>query len=142
MKKIQTLKQLASQFPIPREILDCQNRADTGDDYELRSRELRAFLLNCTVGLDVGYSVTFTFEERPYGLCRHLEVSVGNGIPEREAMQLLLDEFGFQGPLGRCIVWEEKFGKDHLSVNVVEALDPKCEAFKYAVAQHRVPVPA
>lgn len=72
-----------------------------------------------------GYLVTFTMEEqRPGVICRHLSVSVRNGLPNPKVLHVLASEFGFVNELGGLIVWQESYkGSDVVAINLLEPFD-------------------
>lgn len=54
----------------------------------------------------VGYRVVFSMEQQKIGLCRQLSISVNtsNRIPSMDAVQMIMNEFGFEHPLEKCIL--------------------------------------
>lgn len=72
------------------------------------------------------YRCSFTFEEQPAGLMRHISVSTRKGkIPHLEVMKMVLPAFGFTGiPMQRPgRVWNEEFEPGWFAINVVEMVD-------------------
>jgi hypothetical protein len=72
-------------------------------------------------------SVTYTHDEQPPCMCKHLSASVNKKgeLPTPEMMQLIMSLFGFNTPyyvivkLG--LKWNEKFGKETCkAINVIE----------------------
>jgi len=68
-----------------------------------------------------------TIEEKPgLGMCRHLSMSINRPgrIPNPIAVDMVIEEFGFENPLYRCVVWVEGFGeKTFPAINVLEPVD-------------------
>lgn len=48
-----------------------------------------------TMRIPVGFLVSFSIEEHPIGLARHISVSSQRGTPSREAVNMIMHEFGF-----------------------------------------------
>ena len=83
-----------------------------------------------TIDIPTAYAVTYTHEEQPAGMCKHLSISVHTKgrFPHPEAVQMLMNEFGFTNNLYECAkagsIWEEKFGEEQQSaMNIVEPLN-------------------
>ena len=49
------------------------------------------------VAIPRGFRCVFSYEYQPSGLCRHLSVSIPDKYPHPEAVNLLMQEFGFEG---------------------------------------------
>lgn len=66
-----------------------------------------------------GYRCCISFEEQPAGLCRHLSVSVEEGLPNPIAFEELATLFGFSltAPSRR---WLEEYEPGHHAMNIVE----------------------
>jgi hypothetical protein len=80
--------------------------------------------IDYTVELPHGYHVTYTHEEQPSCVCRHISVSVedpkpGQG-PSPEACEMILQEFGFKNAMGRMPMWITKTDQSF----IVEAIEP------------------
>lgn len=59
------------------------------------------------------------------GLCRHLSMSVGQlgRVPNPIGLDMVVQEFGFDGALYQCIFWAEDFGgNDQKAFNVLEPI--------------------
>ncbi len=82
--------------------------------------------LSCQIPM--GYRVTFTIEEQPFGWCRHISISVdGTGWPNPVAVEAIMQEFGFS-TLDNC---EGSYlEKNVRAINVVELLNKKRKAKK------------
>lgn len=137
-KKIENLKRKVELVPIPSYILQLNSLPDeTPHEFVLRSRQVQAILSNCTITLG-DHVVTYTLEEQPFGLARHLSVhvdSIGTRV-SRMAIKVLMEEFGFRSSLGHCLVYEEAF-KRLTTVNVVESLEPSDSFWKMVRTQSR-----
>jgi hypothetical protein len=61
-----------------------------------------------TIEIPIGYHVVFSMSEQKLGIARELSVSINDSDKKisPEAMQLLLDEFGFDHPITECVVKE------------------------------------
>jgi len=73
------------------------------------------------------HRVTFSFEYQPFGLCRHLSVSVPRPgrAPRFEVVEIIAKEFGFhEFPPAVGRVWMEEFDPGHMAVNIVELVVP------------------
>jgi hypothetical protein len=75
--------------------------------------------------IEDGFRVCISFENQPMGLCRHLSVSVDTkvteGLPSREAVSVLMHEFGIK-PDRVIAGWTEEYEPGEWAVNVL-ALD-------------------
>ena len=81
-----------------------------------------------TMEIPMGYTATYTVEEQPMGLCRHLSVSVPNEkMPNPAAVQEIMSLFGFETVLGTKMktstaIWEEKYAPGFNAINILEKL--------------------
>ncbi len=68
-----------------------------------------------------GYRASFSFEEQPAGILRHLSVSVSTPgkLPSLEAFQIIAEEFGFTKD-GDGTTWMEEFAPGHHAVNILQ----------------------
>lgn len=60
------------------------------------------------------------------GRCRHLSMSINKKgrIPNPVALDMVMEEFGFDNPLYHCAIWVEHFGENTLvAINVLEPVD-------------------
>lgn len=80
---------------------------------------------NPTVILPIGYGVSFTIEEQPFGVSRHISISVDRPgmLPNVEAVNWILEEFGFVNRVGELYVFLEDIGSSEKAVNCLEPLD-------------------
>ncbi len=122
---IAKLREHAETNPLTPETLERLSRGFNPADPSTRpAPQLEQFIpLNFNVEIPWGFKVTFTMEQQPVGLVRHISVSVDapNRVPHPAAMQMLLEEFGFENPLGvEQQVYPEHYGKGLTSVNVLE----------------------
>jgi hypothetical protein len=135
-KKIEKLRTKAALFPFPTEVSAAMGRGFDGDD-QAESLQLKAILANCTIELEHGYAVTYAIEEQCFGVVRHLAVverSPGKS-PDRTALKLLMEEFGFDRPLGHCIVYP-----DGPTINIMEPLEPNDEGFRRELSKRTGPI--
>jgi hypothetical protein len=86
-----------------------------------------------TIDIPNGYSVTYTHEEQPGGVCRHMSVSVadapGRG-PNPHAVAMLMQEFGFKNAFGGAHMWLDEGELRAVIVNVLEPLDGNMQALR------------
>ena len=81
-----------------------------------------------TCVIPVGYRCVYSLEEQPFGVCRHLSISVlGEGAaPNEAAVEMLATEFGFRGGLeDMAHVWTEPFGAGKIAINLLQTKDAK-----------------
>ena len=76
------------------------------------------------ISLPVGFNVTYTVEEQPFGKARHISVSVDRPgkLPAPEAVDMILEEFGFRGRLMDKTPGVHFWVEAEKAINVVEAL--------------------
>lgn len=74
--------------------------------------------------LDFGYKVVYSIERHPGGQYRHLSVSVSEDkkLPSIQAVEMLMEEFGFTGPLSDCEKWLEDISSFRQAINVAELM--------------------
>lgn len=83
-----------------------------------------------TIDLPIGFAVTYTHEEQPGAVCRHMSVSVNGGPgvgPNPHAVSLLMQEFGFVNQLTGAFVYQDALRDGRLVINVIEPLDGDME---------------
>lgn len=79
---------------------------------------------NFTCELRMGFLVTFTVEQQPFGLSRHISVSVAKPEcwPPPSAVELIMAAFGFRGGVAEAVaVYSEDARR---AINVIELADP------------------
>jgi len=71
-----------------------------------------------------GFRVVFCIEEQNVGKVKHISISVDapNKLPNMEAVALIVDLFGIEGPITSHQIWTENIGPNHQAINIV-ALD-------------------
>jgi hypothetical protein len=79
--------------------------------------------------IPVGFKVVFSLEQHPqqdgsYVLARHLSVSVARHkrVPSIPAVQMIMDELGFEKPIAECIIDMEEIGKGEMAISVLESI--------------------
>ena len=86
-----------------------------------------------TIDLPIGYAVTYTHEEQPGAMCRHMSVSVdgapGTG-PNPHAVESIMAEFGFKNPLQQAFTYLDTLRDGRLVINVIEPLDGNMESLR------------
>ena len=78
------------------------------------------------------FRVVFSIEHHPMGWCRHMSISVPSDtkLPSVGAVQMIMEEFGFQTPIRNCHVRVEDTGdlERPRAVNIIEAMKDYKEA--------------
>lgn len=86
-----------------------------------------------TIDLPIGYAVTYTHEEQPGAICRHMSISVdgkpGTG-PSPHAVAMIMEEFGFKNPLSAAFTYLDTLRDGRLVINVIEPLDGNMESLR------------
>lgn len=75
-----------------------------------------------SVSLPVGYFVTYSHEHQPFGLARHISISVRHHgkMPAPVAVEMILQEFGMM-PLSAAVgVWIEDIEDGRKAINIVQ----------------------
>lgn len=125
-KEIETLKRKSEIVVLPKEISSLQMPANWRAVEDIRPMvdQLRAVLQNCTITLGE-FVITYTLEEHEFGVARHLSLRVEGPDyqPPRAAIKVLMEEFGFSQPIGRCIEYTESFPKGTPAIHVIEPLE-------------------
>jgi hypothetical protein len=69
------------------------------------------------------YRIVYSIEEQAIGLCRHLSVSLNETkyIADQNALNKILELFGFDGDISDCYVWIEELDNVN-AVNIVQPL--------------------
>ena len=87
-----------------------------------------------TIIIPANFKVVYSLEDQGkgidgkigLGLCRHLSMSVGiiGRVPNPIGLDMIVEEFGFNGPIYQCIFWAEEFGRDdQKAFNVLEPVN-------------------
>jgi hypothetical protein len=121
--KIEELIALAQAEPIT--LAELEDWSKGFDPENPRSRDgKRTLPLKFTIDLPVGFTVTYTHEQQPPGLARHLSVSVEGGkLPNIVAVDMILKEFGFRQTVATADrVWPENYGAGLTAINVLEVM--------------------
>lgn len=83
-----------------------------------------------TIDIPIGFAVTYTHEQQPGAVCRHMSVSVdgksGTG-PSPHAVGMLMEEFGFKNRFGEAFMHLDTLRDGRLVINVIEPLDGNME---------------
>ena len=86
-----------------------------------------------TIDLPLGYAVTYTHEEQPRAVCRHISISTdgqpGTG-PSPYAVSAIMTEFGFKNTLENAFTYLDTLRDGRLVVNVIEPLDGNMESLR------------
>jgi hypothetical protein len=70
-----------------------------------------------------GFRVVFSIEDQPAGMVRHLSISIPDGkgkCPSPEAVQIIGNEFGFEGSILQWSIWLEEEGI--IAVNAAQVI--------------------
>ena len=115
-QRILALRTAAEQSPFSLETLQLLG---PGDPFP------KELLVEHTMVIPMGFTVTFTYETQVAGLFKHLSMSVhlDRKLPRPTAVQTILEEFGFVNPLALCVAWPEDCGEGQLAINVMEPAD-------------------
>lgn len=82
-----------------------------------------------------GFKVIFSIEDQGsekkgerggLGKCRHLSMSINKKgrIPNPIAVDMVMEEFGFDNPFYHCAIWSEGFGGNtQIAINVLEPIN-------------------
>ncbi|HEY0203837.1 MAG TPA: hypothetical protein VGC15_06800 [Acetobacteraceae bacterium] len=118
MAAIQDLRARAAAQPL--DLAELVKAAETPDG----KARFMATLRNLSVRIPDCYSVTYSVEVQPCGLCRHMSVSVGtvpDGLmPHPGAVNILAGAFGFQGGIDSWMLWEEMTADGFRAMNVLQ----------------------
>lgn len=84
-------------------------------------RDMMAML---TIELPIGYHITYSHEQQPDGLCRHISVSVARAgrMPSTEAVEMILGAFGMTPIRTSVALWIEDIDADTKAINLVQPL--------------------
>lgn len=103
-----------------------EHRRKTGDAFNAMNEA-------ATIDIPLGYAVTYTHEEQPNAVCRHISVSVdgkpGTG-PSPHAVEMLMEEFGFRNRLDSAFTYLDTLRDGRLVINVIEPLDGRMESLR------------
>lgn len=86
-----------------------------------------------TIDIPLGFAVTYTHEEQPGAVCRHMSISVdgkrGTG-PNPAAVSMLMEEFGFKNKLGELYANVGELRDGRLVIDLIEPLDGNMESLR------------
>jgi hypothetical protein len=96
------------------------------DPEDPRTRTKSCYPLDQTLELPLGWKVTFSVEEQPFGWARHMSMSspAKGRVPHPVAVEWTMKALGFVRQLGACFVYPEKYEHGRIAINVLEPLDP------------------
>lgn len=124
-KAIAELRELAKAERLSREHLEKYSQGFDPNDPKTRKEGFLPIAMKYTICLPDGFTVTYTEEDQPIGMCRHLSVSVDadGKLPNPSAIEYLLYSFGFEHKLGvEQVVYPEEYGEGLTAVNVIERI--------------------
>jgi hypothetical protein len=86
----------------------------------------RQMMRTLSVELPVGYIVTYSHERQPFGLARHLSVSLDqpNKMPHPAALDMILDAFRMLPHDQSVRLWIEDVSATIKAINVVQPCRP------------------
>ena len=115
---ITDLVTLARLNPFDAAILQAASMTMTDIDLLRWRHKLDSF----TMGLPIGFTVTYTHEEHPCGLCEHINISVDGGkYPSTAAIAMICQAFGMFGPDHAAQLvhtWPEQY-EGRVSIHIV-----------------------
>jgi hypothetical protein len=83
-----------------------------------------------TIVVPLGWHITYTHEEQPGAVCRHMSVSVEGGRgPGPQGVAYLMHEFGFKNLFGKAFMYSDNV-PGCLIIHVVEPLDGDMEKLR------------
>lgn len=91
-----------------------------------------------TIDIPTGWTVSYMIEIHPRGtIMRRLRVSLDivEQVPPREAIVLLMEEFGFQEKIDACMMFEEERFAGVVALNVVEPINETMVEFTARMAR-------
>lgn len=86
---------------------------------------VRARNTDLNIYLPVGFSITYTVEKQPVGLCEHVSISVDSEIglgPNPHAVELILESFGMRPLASSDGAWNEYYAPNAFAVNVLQKI--------------------
>jgi hypothetical protein len=109
--------------------LAAANVMDPGDMQKAAEKDISAFrkmMVEFSIGLPVGFLVTYCHERQPdpLGVVAHISVTVDrfNRTPHPAAVDMILDAFGMQ-PINQSVkVWIEEVAPGENAINIVQRL--------------------
>lgn len=125
-KAIADLMELARANPLTREYLARMCQGFDPADPATRHPDAGTIPLHFTIDLPIGVRVTYTEEQQPIGMCRHLSVSIDKleWVPAPPVVDELLSQFGFVGRTGapELIIWPEHYASGRIAMNALEQI--------------------
>lgn len=93
--RINALRERAAAAPFS--MAEMERRSRGFDPANPKTRTTDSLPPEFTIEIPRGFTVTYTIEEQPIGLCRHISVSVDTPgrLPNSHALAWLLEAFGF-----------------------------------------------
>lgn len=103
-----------------------EHKRKTGDAFNAMNEA-------ATIDLPLGYAVTYTHEQQPGAVCRHISVSVdgkpGTG-PSPQSVASIMTEFGFKNAMQDAFTYIDTLRDGRLVINVIEPLDGNMESLR------------
>lgn len=109
---------------LPVSLLKLYSRGFDPDDPKTRTKSL--YPLDQTLELPLGWKVTFSVEEQPFGWARHMSMSAPakGRVPHPVAVEWTMQALGFHRPLDACFIYPEKYDNGRTAINIIEPVDP------------------
>lgn len=115
VQTLTALKERAEERPISLEDMERMSEAFA------EGRPYTVIPEDQTITLPMGWTVTFTHENHPSGLVRHMSMASPNRsrVPLPMALEMVMEHLGFTQKLEHCMTWFEPLNEGD-AVNVVE----------------------
>jgi hypothetical protein len=126
---LKALREKAEANPLTEQDMRAMMERVQAGDFEPHQR-----LRDQTISLPYGYTVTFTVEWQPIGICRHVSMaSRPHRMPIPAAMDMMIEHLGFKEGNARD-TWAEHLSDDRIANNLVELVESEDELSKRALA--------
>lgn len=127
-KEIKALCARAFEQTIPLDEMKRRADAWNNGDTTVEARDP-----NFTIEIPIGWKVTYTVEQHPPGLMRHLVVSIIDNKIQANiiGIALLAEKFNFVNPIERCLMYVD----ENQAVHVVDPFDGDTDAVLRAVGK-------
>lgn len=124
-QSLKSLVELANQ-PDRRISLHTLKEASIGfNPNDPKTRKTSIYPPDQTITLPLGWKLTISIEEQPYGWCWHLSMSspqLGK-VPAPETVQMIIDTCGFNCKLNECFIYPETYQTGRVAINVINSLE-------------------
>lgn len=130
--EVAALRKEARKNPVPLQwVLENSVDESKGRKHEFTLADRKPdFMRQCSLKMNIpnGYTVAYSYEEQPMGLCHHMSVSVDTPgrLPAFQAVQEIAALFGItisEETKSKLTMWLEEFQPGHEAVNVVSLVE-------------------